>query len=112
LWRNDHDPAGFRWIDCTDRANSVLAWERRDGDAVLLIVLNLTPVPRDEYRVGTSLSGRWVERLSTDAVEFGGSGYPSAREVDAEPVSCHGQPWSLRLRLPPLSALVLAPAGR
>ncbi len=112
LWRNDHDPAGFRWIDCSDRAQSVIAFERRDGDAVLLVVLNLTPVPREDYRVGASLPGRWIERFSTDASEFGGSDFPRAREIDAEANPWHGQPWSLRLRLPPLSALVLGPGGR
>jgi 1,4-alpha-glucan branching enzyme len=111
LWRFDHDPQGFRWLSCDDRDNSVLAYERCDGDARLVVVLNLTPVPRDDYRVGAPLPGRYRLRLSSDDARYGGSGYRTHALVDAEPLPWHGRAQSLSLRLPPLSALVLAPAA-
>jgi len=111
LWRLDHDPAGFRWLSCDDRESSVLAYERCDGDAHLVVVLNLTPIPRDDYRIGAPLPGRWKRWLSSDEARYGGSGYATPELVDAEPVPWHGRAHSLRLRLPPLGALVLAPAA-
>jgi 1,4-alpha-glucan branching enzyme len=110
LWRADHDPSGFSWIDCSDRDNSILAYVRRDGDAHVLVVLNLTPRPHESYRIGAPAPGAYVERLSSDRAEYGGSGWPTAGRVDAQPVPWHGLPWSLDLRIPPLAALVLAPA--
>ena len=112
LWRWDHDPAGFSWIDCSDANNTVLAYRRSDGDAMLLVVLNGTPVPREDYRVGAPVAGRWRIRLASDDPRYGGSGWWLPPGFESEPVPSHGHAQSLRLRLPPLGALVLEPAGR
>src|SRR5208283_5452666 len=46
------DPAGFRWVIGDDRAQSVFAFLRVDrAGRPLLLVSNLTPVPRLGYRV-------------------------------------------------------------
>ncbi len=108
LWKSDPSPDGFRWIDCSDRAQSVLVYLRRFFDDELVVALNLTPVPRTDYRIGVPRAGAWVARLCSDDPSFGGSGYPRRDRARAEPVAMHGQPSSLCLQLPPLSALVLA----
>ncbi len=107
LWRDDHDPHGFVWLDCHDRDNSVLAYWRRSGEDHLIVVLNMTPVPREPYRIGVPFAGRYVERLNSDDRRFGGSEFETPRELYADAVPLHGQPQSLCLRLPPLGALVL-----
>jgi 1,4-alpha-glucan branching enzyme len=109
LWRHDHEPEGFAWIDCTDRNNSIIAYVRRDGDDHVIVALNLTPVPRDDYRIGAPAAGRYVVKLSSDAREYGGSGFEIPAALETDPVAFHGYPQSLRLVLPPLGALVLAP---
>ncbi len=109
LWRSDPDPEGFQWIDCTDRDNSVLAYVRRDGASHLVVVLSFTPLARHDYRIGVPQAGAYVERLSSDDREFGGSEVETLRRVTSEPVACHGHPQSVRLVLPPLGALILAP---
>jgi 1,4-alpha-glucan branching enzyme len=111
LWRCDPDPEGFAWIDCNDRENSIIAYERRAGDSRLTVVLNFTPVPREDYRIGAPAPGRWVRRLSSDDAVYGGSGWSTPETLEAEPTPAHGRPHSLRLRVPPLGALVLAPEG-
>jgi 1,4-alpha-glucan branching enzyme len=111
LWKSDPDPAGFAWIDCSDHDNSVMSYERRivGTDKHLVIVLNLTPVPRDDYRIGAPRAGRYRLVLSTDDEEFGGSGCSVPELVHTDPVPLHGREQSMLLRLPPLSALILAP---
>jgi 1,4-alpha-glucan branching enzyme len=109
LWRDDFDPAGFSWIDVADRANSVLSYVRRAGDAHLVVVLNMTPEPRANYRIGVPVAGRWITLLSSDAERFGGSGAGSGGELRTDAAPFHGHPQSLSLSLPPLGALVLAP---
>lgn len=109
LWRTDPDHATFAWIDCQDHEQSVLSYFRRDGEKHLVVVLNLTPVPRDGYRIGAPRAGRYRIALNTDATEFGGSGYPCPTTIETNPVAAHGHPQSLELRLPPLSAIVLEP---
>src|SRR5262249_11438631 len=101
LWRDDHDPYGFYWIDAGDRDNSVLTFVRRTGDEHVIVVLNFTPVPRNNYRVGAPVSGKYRELLSSDRPEYGGSQVATQRELWTEATPWHGQAQSLNLQLPP-----------
>jgi 1,4-alpha-glucan branching enzyme len=107
LWREDHDPRGFQWIDVADAMNSVLSYVRRDGDDHLVVVLNLTPIPREDYRIGAPEPGTYVQRFSSDDRRYGGSEVRTLVSVDTEDTPFHGYPQSMRLVLPPLGALVL-----
>ncbi len=109
LWRGDADNFGCSWIDCHDSDNSVLSYFRRDGDEYAIIVLNLTSVPRDEYRIGVPLPGLYVERLNSDDLRYHGSGYDTFKEIHSDPITWQGFDQSIRLNLPPLAALVLIP---
>jgi 1,4-alpha-glucan branching enzyme len=111
LWRNEGDPTGFEWIDCNDRDNTVLSYIRKEASDQLVVVLNFTPVPRDAYRIGVPQSGSYSQCLSSDSVEFGGSGAGHPMTLNTEPVAWQGRPQSIRLRLPPLGAVVLKRLG-
>jgi 1,4-alpha-glucan branching enzyme len=104
------DPGGFEWAVPNDSANSVIAYFRKAsrGD-VLLVVHNLTPVPRDPYRIGGPQPGKWVEILNTDAAIYWGSGMGNLGGVDTGPLAVphHGRPHSIDLTLPPLATLLL-----
>jgi 1,4-alpha-glucan branching enzyme len=123
LHERDFTPDGFQWIDASDTGASVLSWLRHparddrgrattDGAREVLVVCNLTPVPRTDYRVGVPRGGHWEELGNSDAVEFGGSGTGNLGGLDARDEPAHGQPWSLPLTLPPLGVLFLAPVSR
>ena len=103
----DFDPAGFKWIDANDVEQSTLSLLRfaRMPDEVILAVFNFTPVPLFNYRVGAPFGGEWKEILNSDAREYGGSGFGNQGRALAELKPFHGQPFSLSLTLPPLSAL-------
>jgi len=116
FWRSDPDGDGFGWIDCRDRDNSVVSYVRWDtwpeGRAAshAIVVLNLTPAPHLDYRIGVPQGGAYREVLSSDDRDFGGSLVETRVRVETEPVPAHDYPQSLRLTLPPLGALVLVPA--
>jgi len=109
----DCERGGFEWIDCNDRENSVVSFIRRNmpGDAVVLVVLNFTPVVRSGYALGVPRGGRWEEMLNSDSERYGGSGVGNMGGLDAQPHAAHGRDWSLRLTLPPLSALFFKSQG-
>ena len=108
LHRLDCDPDGFRWIDVANAAESIISYVRRGPDPheLALVVCNFTPVPREDYRIGVPRPGRYRERINTDATEYGGTGIGNAGEVHAEPHPAHGYHQSVRIRLPPLGALI------
>ena len=110
FWRRDHEPSGFGWIDVSDKEQSVLSYARYDGSSHAMVVLNLTPVPREAYRLGAPAMGTYHVVLNSDATSFGGSGYAVADTTEAELVQYHGFPQSVTVSLPPLSILVLLPA--
>lgn len=114
LYEHDLEPQGFEWIDCNDTENSVLSLLRRgrggDRDAIA-VVINFTPVPRLNYRIGLPAGGRWAEVLNSDAREYGGSGYGNMGGVRTRPVPFHGRHDSVSLVLPPLGAVFLKHEG-
>ena len=112
FWQLDCEPRGFEWIDVNDRANSVLSYLRRSDDGHAVVVLNLTPNPHAAYRIGVPDSGEYACLLSTDAGEWGGSGFGQFESVHADDVPYHGRRYSIEVPLAPLSALVMAPKAQ
>ena len=53
----------------------------------VLVVCNMTPVPRIGYRIGVPRPGRWRELLNTDAAFYGGSGHGQRRRL-CKPCRC------------------------
>ena len=113
LYELDFDPAGFEWIDCNDTQQSTLSLFRksRSTSEIILVVLNFTPTPRYNYRVGAPRGGLWQEILNSDAEEYGGSGHGNFGGIEAIPVEIHGRPYSLKLTLPPLGAVFFKSEG-
>ncbi|MBN2872851.1 MAG: 1,4-alpha-glucan branching protein GlgB [Halothiobacillaceae bacterium] len=110
LHQRDFRPDGFEWIDCNDRSQSVISFYRHGDDESLVVVMNFTPVTRSDYRIGVPRTGRYQVLLNTDGEAFGGGGHdPSPTAADDTP--WHGQPASLELDLPGLSAVILKHGG-
>ena len=110
LHERDCDPAGFSWVDCNDSEQSVLSFMRfgADGQGLVVVVCNFTPVVRQAYRLGVPRPGHFREALNTDSNFYGGSDVGNGGGVDTADNAMHGHPHSLTLTLPPLATLVLA----
>ena len=109
----DHERGGFEWIDASDRATSVLSFQRSartPGDHVVIIV-NFTPVVRRNYRIGMPSGATYREILNSDDRRYGGSGVVNAGPLTPEALPWHSRSHSLALTLPPLAAIFLAPAA-
>lgn len=101
----DFSSEGFEWIDFHDSDQSVISFIRKskDVDSFLVFVLNMTPVPRYNYRIGVPNAGYYQEILNSDASEYGGSGIGNYGGRTSEEIQCQGRPFSLNLTLPPLA---------
>jgi 1,4-alpha-glucan branching enzyme len=107
LYRHDFEPQGFEWIDCHDSSQSVLSFLRRDGEDFLVVILNFTPVPRHDYRIGVPFSGSYNEIMNSDSEYYGGSNLGNGSGITTEDQAWMGRPYSIRLTLPPLGAIIL-----
>ena len=111
LHRLEFEARGFDWIDCHDAAQSVISYQRRSDSETVVVILNFTPVPREQYRVGVPTGGDYVELFNSDSEFYGGSNMGNAGRLAAEPTPWMNQPFSISLNLPPLGGLVLKQAG-
>ena len=98
---------GFEWIDYSDRDNSVIAFKRKSDkpEETVIVVCNMTPESRSNYRLGVPAMGEWKEILNSDDLKYGGSGAVN-QSVKAEATQSHGQPQSISFVLSPLAVMV------
>jgi 1,4-alpha-glucan branching enzyme len=109
LWENDFSWQGFKWIDCQDASQSVIVFLRngRKQEDCLIIICNFTPEVRYDYCIGVPYAGNYTEVFNSDWVNYGGSGQINDLLLPANEAAWHDQPYSLRLKLPPLSVVYL-----
>ncbi len=112
LHQRDSVSTGFRWVIGDDATNSVFAFLRQGSDEskLVLVVSNMTPVPRSAYGIGVPRPGVWREVLNTDAAVYGGSNMGNSGGVETIAQQMHGEAQALYLTLPPLSTLYFTPA--
>ena len=112
LNEGDHHDKGFVWIEANDWQNSVVSFVRRarNPDDFVVVACNFTPVPRQDYRIGVPNVAGYREAINSDSEYYGGGNIGNGGFVATEPVPAHGFPSSIRITLPPLAGLILAPA--
>jgi len=108
LWQLDDSPTGFEWLNANDAAANVFSWLRWDeSGSCVAVIVNMSPVPHEHYRIALPFAGPWQEALNTDAREYGGSGMGNLGQVMANPQSWNGKPASADIVVPPLAAVYL-----
>jgi 1,4-alpha-glucan branching enzyme len=109
LHQKQFDQEGFEWIESNDQGNSVITFLRKGNSPKqqIIVILNLTPAPRENYRIGVPLPGVWKQIFNYDKNEFGGSDYPVDGAMMTEEINWQGKAFSISLNLPPLSAIML-----
>jgi 1,4-alpha-glucan branching enzyme len=114
LWQCDAEPAGFQWLEPNDADANVIAFLRwsADREDVAACVSNLSPLPREGYRLGVPRAARWLEALNTDSRRYGGSDAGNPGAIAVEEIAWHEQPCSVSLTLPPLATVWLVPEER
>lgn len=107
------DHQGFEWIDIHDAENSVISFMRKshNNDDSLIVICNLTPVPRENYRLGVPEEHAWKEIFNTDDEKLGGSNILNKKELHPEPIPLHGKDQSVSLTLPPMAVIYLKKAN-
>lgn len=99
---------GFEWVNLDDQDQCILAYMRKgmtDQEEVL-IVLNMTPIVREDYMLGVPGPGNWKEVLNSDDPRFFGSGVINTAVITATEEHHRGKTHSIRLRIPPLGAAI------
>ncbi len=111
LYEVDFEPKGFEWINMNDRDASVFSFIRygQHKEDFVVVISNFTPVVREKYLLGVPEDCEYEEIFNTDKEIYGGSG-----KWENQGIKSLGKPWdfkasSIRINLPPLATIILAP---
>jgi 1,4-alpha-glucan branching enzyme len=108
LHQRDCDGRGFMWTVGDDLSNSVYAFVRTaENGPSILVISNMTPVPRHDYRIGVPHAGVWREIFNSDSDYYWGSNIGNAGRVETSAIAAHGHAQSVQLVLPPLATIFL-----
>ncbi len=105
LYHHDFESEGFDWIDCHDVNQSVISYIRKTDKEFLIIILNFTPIPREQYRIGVPEAGSYSEIFNSDSMFYSGTNTGNAQAL-SEPVPWMNQEHSITVTLPPLGGLI------
>ncbi|MGB5983383.1 MAG: 1,4-alpha-glucan branching protein GlgB [Nonlabens sp.] len=97
---------GFEWISHDDAQNSVVSYIRKGGGKDLVIVCNMTPVPRENYRIGLPDKKKRKLVLNSDEKKYGGSDLKIKKSFTPQKEEWNNREFSVELTLPPLGVVV------
>lgn len=108
LYEIDNSWKGFEWMNADDANRSTYSFLRRSesGQNNLLFVLNMTPVARENYRVGVHSRKKHKLLLNSDEERFGGKGSEIPAVLTPQAVKCDFKKYSIEFDLPAYGAAV------
>lgn len=108
LYEKTFSSEGLVWLELHDGANNILAYIRKGHDEFndVVVVMNLSPVVRQGYRIGVPSSGNWEVIFNSDESQYYGSGLEIGN-CKSEPQHWMNQEQSITIDLPPLGGVIL-----
>lgn len=109
LYENQFNIYGFEWIDLNRRSECVIAYRRKGKlpENDLLIVLNMTPVVRRDWKLQAKDKTQWKEVFNSDNSKYWGTGDVFNPDVQVVLLDEKEKLYELNIHLPPLGAVVL-----
>jgi 1,4-alpha-glucan branching enzyme len=108
LYEKGFSGEGFEWINYDDHQNCVISYIRKGykPENNVVVICNLTPTIRENYRIGLPVKGKLKEVFNSDAKEFGGSGISNKKQITINKTAWNGKDYSAEVTLPPLAVTV------
>ncbi len=109
LYEKQFEKGGFEWVDLNHRAESVVVYRRKGENPAedLLVILNMTPEVRMNWKLTTYGKKSWKEIFNSNQVAFWGTGDVFNPEINTTEVDKNNNLFEINLHLPPLGAVVL-----
>ena len=109
LFELQFDPKGFEWVEINKREEAVIAFKRKGlkPENDVLVVMNMTPVPRHQFPIHVQGKKVWSVIFNSDEKKYWGAGDLTNLSIQVIPQDEKGDWNQLSLNLPALSAIVL-----
>ena len=109
LYENQFNIDGFEWIDLNHRQESVIVFARKGKKESenLLIILNMTPVPRLDWEIYVYGKTFTKEIFNSDSRNYWGTGDVYNPDIRSELVDRDQKQYKIKVNLPPLAGIIL-----
>lgn len=109
LYQKQFSPGGFEWVDLDHRQESIIVYKRKGKKKTddLLVVLNMTPVIRNDWEIYVTGKNYTKELFNSDLKDYWGTGNVFNPDIRCELVDKNEKRYKLTVNIPPLAALVL-----
>ena len=109
LYINQFSIDGFEWVDLNRRAESVIVYKRKGKklEDDILVILNCTPVIRNDWKVYSIGKDAWKEIFNSDSKKYWGTGDVYNPDITTRLVDKNQNMYEINVHLPPLAAVVL-----
>ncbi|MFZ9661171.1 MAG: 1,4-alpha-glucan branching protein GlgB [Chitinophagaceae bacterium] len=109
LYEKQFDIGGFEWLNLDHRQESVITFKRKGDDPNndILVILNMTPVVRKEWKFTVYGKSNWNEIFNSDAIKFWGTGDVYNPNIVSTLINEESEQYELTVHLPPLGGIVL-----
>ena len=109
LYVNQFNEYGFEWVNLEHRAESIMVYKRKGKRPQddLLIILNMTPVVRNDWAIEYTGKEYKAEIFNSDALEFWGTGQVYNPEIRHEWLDRKAKRSRIIVNLPALAGIVL-----
>ena len=116
LYRNEpalhelqFDNSGFEWVDLNHRNESIMVYRRKGKKKKddVLIILNMTPVVHNNWKLYAYGKAEWKELFNSDEKKYWGTGDVFNPEIACTLVDKKTGQYEINLHLPALAAVVL-----
>ena len=99
---------GFEWIDLNNRQEGIIVFKRKgkNKNEEVLVVLNMTPVVRRDWKIKVAGKQEWKEIFNSDQLAYWGTGDVYNSDVKVKMVDKDKDLYEINIHLPALAGLV------
>lgn len=106
FYEKDYQPDGFLWIDADNADANVYSYYRMSDHQKYIVICNMSPVTRPDFRVALKDNCTLTEALNSDAECYGGTGVVNTGKIKSEPQPFNQFDHSAVITLPPFGTCV------
>jgi 1,4-alpha-glucan branching enzyme len=109
LHERQFEIGGFEWVDVSHRQEGVIAFKRcgKKVEDDVLIVLNMTPIVRINWKLRVYGKSTWKEVFNSDEKKYWGTGDVFNPDPEIKIIENKSSLYEINLHLPALACIVL-----
>ncbi len=108
LHQKQFEMGGFEWVNLNHRDEGVLVYKRKGNkkNDDVLVILNVTPVVRRDWKITVAGKSIWKEIFNSDATAFYGTGDVFNPNIEVTIVDKKNALYEINCHLPALAAII------